>query len=188
MGNVLSAGLGQAPARQAAIEAGIPPEASALTVNKMCASGMASVVLAAQAVQCGDAQTVVAGGMENMTRAPHLMVNSRTGQKMGDVTLHDHMLTDGLWCPFENRHMGGSAEAIAGKYEITREEQDNFAYRSHQRAVAATGEGGFAEEIVPLEVKQGRQRVTIEHDEGPRADASMETLGKLNPAFPLGCA
>jgi len=186
MGNVLSAGVGQAPARQAAIEAGIPSSSSAMTVNKVCASGLQAVVLAAQAVRCGDASVVVAGGMENMSLAPHLIVNSRTGFKMGDVQAQDHLLRDGLWCPFENRHMGASAEAIAQKHGITRDEQDAFALRSHRRAVAAAGEGGFDGEIVPITVQRRREPVTIAGDEGPRPDSSPESLARLAPAFPPG--
>ena len=148
MGNVLQAGVGQAPARQAALAAGVPPTVSALTVNKVCASGLTSVVLAAQAIQCGDADAVIAGGMESMSRAPHLIVDQRTGFRMGSVEALDHMVNEGLWCATENRHMGGSAEAIADKYGITREAQDELALRSHRRAVAAAGEGAFDREIV----------------------------------------
>ncbi len=186
MGNVLSAAVGQAPARQAGIAAGIPVTTSALTVNKVCASGLTSVVLASQAIQLGDADVVVAGGMENMSLAPHMLVNSRTGYRMGDIKAIDHMVFDGLWCPFENRHMGASAEAIATKYGITRAEQDAFALRSHQKAVAAAREGAFAEEIAPFQVKQKGKVLTIDQDEGPRPDTSLEVLGKLAAAFPPG--
>jgi acetyl-CoA C-acetyltransferase len=186
MGNVLQAGVGQAPARQAALAAGVPPTVSALTVNNVCASGLTSVVLAAQAIQCGDAEAVIAGGMENMSRAPHLIVDSRTGFRMGSVEALDHLVNEGLWCATENRHMGGSAEAIADKYGITREAQDELALRSHQRAVAAAGEGAFDGEIVPVEVKQRRETVTIDRDEGPRPDSSLESLARLKPVFPPG--
>ncbi len=186
MGNVLQAGVGQAPARQAALAAGVPDTSSALTVNKVCASGLTSVVLAAQAIQCGDADAVMAGGMENMSLAPHMIVNSRTGLRMGNVDAIDHMVSDGLWCAFENRHMGGSAEAIADKYGITREAQDELALRSHQRAVAAAGEGAFDGEIVPVEVRQRRETVTIDRDEGPRPDSSLESLARLKAVFPPG--
>ncbi len=186
MGNVLSAGVGQAPARQAAIGAGIPPSSSAITINKVCASGLQAVVLAAQAIQCGDASVVAAGGMENMSLAPHLIVNSRTGFKMGDVQAQDHLLRDGLWCPFEDRHMGNSAEAIARKHGISREDQDAFALRSHQRAVAAAGEGAFATEITPISIQRRKETVVIDRDEGPRPDSSRESLAKLAPAFPPG--
>jgi acetyl-CoA C-acetyltransferase len=186
MGNMLSAGLGQTPARQAAIAAGIPATTSAMTVNKACASGMASVVLAAQAIQLGEANAVVAGGMENMSAAPHLVMNSRTGQKLGDATLKDHMVYDGLWCPFENRHMGGSAEAIARKFGLTREELDQFALRSQQRAGAAVAEGAFDEEIAPVTILKKGARATMARDESPRPDTSLEKLGSLPPAFEEG--
>ena len=187
MGNMLSAGLGQTPARQAAIEAGIPDYVSGMTINKACASGMASVVLAAQSIQAGDAETVVAGGMENMSLAPHLLMNSRTGQRLGDAALVDSMIHDGLWCPFENRHMGGSAEAIAEKYEVTREEQDEFALRSHERASRAASDGLFDAEKVAVNVPQRRgEPVAVFEDEGPRADSSVEALSALKPVFPPG--
>ena len=186
MGNVLSAGVGQAPARQAAIGAGVPDSASALTINKVCASGMQAIILAAQAVQCGDAEVVAAGGMENMSRAPHMLVDSRTGFRMGDVAATDHLIADGLWCPFENRHMGDSAEAIAGKYAVTREAQDAFAARSHNRALAAAGEGLVEDEIVPIEVRARKETITVARDEGPREGVTAETLGKLRAAFPPG--
>ena len=186
MGNVLPAGVGQAPARQAAIGAGIPASSSALTVNKVCASGMQAIVLAAQMIRAADARAVVAGGMENMTLAPHLIVNSRGGLPLGDVTAIDHMVHDGLWCPFENRHMGGSAEAIAAKYEVGREAQDAFAARSHTRAIAAHRDGACAAEIVPVEVASRRGAAVIDADEGPREDSTPEALSRLRPAFPSG--
>ena len=187
MGNMLSAGLGQAPARQAAIGAGIPETVSALTVNKVCASGLWATVLAAQAIQLGDAEMVVAGGMENMSRAPHLLLNSRTGQRMGDARLLDHMVHDGLWCTFENRPMGASAETIADCYGVTRQEQDEFAFRSHQLACAAVDECRFDAETVPVEVEAGRGRTeTISRDECPRPDTSLERLAALRPAFAPG--
>ncbi len=183
MGNVLMAGVGQAPARQAAIAAGIPNQVSALTINKVCASGLTAVVLAAQMIKAGDAEVVVAGGMENMSLAPHMLVNSRTGFRLGDAKVVDHMVQDGLWCPFTNRHMGGSAEAIAAKYGITREEQDRWALRSHQRAVAAAREGLFAAEIAPVTIKSRRGDTVVSADEGPRGDTSLEALAKLPLAF-----
>lgn len=187
LGNMLSAGLGQTPARQAAIDAGIPDTTSAMTVNKACASGLTSVVLAAQAIQLEEADTVVAGGMENMSAAPHLLMNSRTGQRLGDAKLVDHIIHDGLWCPFTNRHMGGSAEAIAEKYGVTRAEQDEFALRSHERAANAVAEGTFDAETLPVEVPSRRGGSTVtSRDEGPRSDTSMERLGKLQAAFPPG--
>ena len=186
MGNVLTANEGQAPARQASIRAGIPDSVSALTINKVCASGLMSVALAAQAIKAGDADVVVAGGMENMSLAPHMIVNSRTGFRLGDVQAVDHMVHDGLWCPFENRHMGGSAEAIAAKHGISRDEQDAFALRSHQRSVAAMREGIFSGEIVPVEIKRKKETVLLDRDEGPRPDTSDSTLRALRPAFPPG--
>jgi acetyl-CoA C-acetyltransferase len=189
MGNMLSAGLGQTPARQAAIGAGIPETTSALTINKACASGLQAVILAAQAVQLEEADVVAAGGMENMSLAPHLLMNSRTGQRLGDATLVDSMLHDGLWCPFENRHMGGSAEAVGEKYGISREEQDRFAERSNRLAAAASSEGWFSEEITPVEVAKGRgEKVTVTADEGPRPDTTAQKLAGLRPAFPPGAA
>jgi acetyl-CoA C-acetyltransferase len=187
MGNMLSAGLGQTPARQAAIGAGIPETTSALTINKACASGLQAVILAAQAVQLGEADVVAAGGMENMSLAPHLLMDSRTGHRMGDARLVDSMLHDGLWCPFENRHMGSSAEAIGQKYGISRGEQDILAGRSHHRAATAISEAWFKDEIVPVEVSERRGETTlIDTDEGPRPDSSVEKLSGLRPAFPPG--
>ncbi|MEX0762491.1 MAG: acetyl-CoA C-acyltransferase [Dehalococcoidia bacterium] len=187
MGNVLSAGLGQTPARQAAIGAGIPDTASALTINKACASGIAAVVLAAQAIQLEEADVVAAGGMENMSAAPHLLQNSRTGQRLGDAKLIDSMLHDGLWCPFESRHMGGSAEAISRKYDVTRDEQDEFAARSHNLAAAAMSEGWFREEIASVEVTDRKGQVSLlENDEGPRIGIDADSLARLPPAFPPG--
>ena len=187
MGNMLSAGLGQTPARQAAIAASIPNSASALTINKACASGMQSVVLASQSIQLGEACTVVAGGMENMSAAPHLLVNSRTGQRLGDSNLVDSMIHDGLWCPFENRHMGGSAEAIANKYSITRDQQDVFSEQSHRLASTASAEGWFKNEIAPVTVTAPRGELSVfETDEGPRPGTTLDGLGSLSSVFPEG--
>lgn len=187
MGNMLSAGLGQTPARQAAIGAEIPNSVSALTINKACASGMQAIVLASQSIQLGEASVVVAGGMENMSAAPHLLVNSRTGQRLGDANLVDSMIHDGLWCPFENRHMGGSAEAISEKYGVTREQQDEFSERSHRLASNASAEGSFSDEIASVEVKGRRGAVTVvENDEGPRADTTIGGLSALRTVFPPG--
>ncbi|NQW15855.1 MAG: acetyl-CoA C-acetyltransferase [Chloroflexi bacterium] len=187
VGNMLSAGLGQTPARQAMIGAGVPEGVSGMTINKACASGLASVVLAAQTIQAGDAEAVVAGGMESMSNAPHMLMNSRTGLRMGDSKLTDHMINDGLWCPFENRHMGDSAEAIAQKYEVEREAQDEYAVRSQIRASSAVESGIFDEEIIPIYVPQRRgDPVRVTKDEGPRSNASMDRLGALIPAFQLG--
>ncbi|MQF81996.1 MAG: acetyl-CoA C-acyltransferase [SAR202 cluster bacterium] len=187
MGNMLSAGLGMTPARQAAIAAGIPESSSALTVNKACASGMQSVILAAQSIQLGEADVVAAGGMENMSQAPHLLLDSRTGQRLGDANLTDSMIHDGLWCPFENHHMGSSAEAINEKYDIGRRRQDEFAERSNVLASSSTAEGWFSDEITPVNVKGPRGDVTVvDTDEAPRADTTVEILAKLRPAFPPG--
>ena len=183
LGNVLSAGLGQAPARRAALLAGIPPTASAMVVNQVCASGLMAVALAGQMVRSGMARIVVAGGMENMSQAPHLLRGMRTGVRLGDAQLVDSLVYDGLVCSVENWHMGEAAEAIARKHGVTREDQDAFALRSHQRALAAQAEGGFTEEIVPVEVELGRERVLVGADEGPRPDTSLEALGRLRPAF-----
>ncbi len=187
MGNMLSAGLGMTPARQASIAAGIPETTSALTINKACASGMQSVILAAQSIQLGEADVVAAGGMENMSQAPHLLLNSRTGQRLGDANLNDSMIHDGLWCPFENRHMGSSAEAINEKYGIGRQRQDEFAERSNRLASSSIAEGWFEDEIAPVSVEGRQGAVTVvDTDEAPRADTTVELLAKLRPAFPPG--
>lgn len=187
MGNVLAAGVGQAPARQAALGAGVPGEAGCLTVNKVCGSGLKAVMLGAQALRLGDAGVVVAGGMESMSLAPHLLYDLRTGRRMGDGRLVDSMVRDGLWCPFKDWHMGSAAELTAEKSGIGREEQDRYALRSHQKAVAAIREGRFKDEIVPVEVPQRKgDPLRVETDEGPRADTSLETLAKLAPAFQKG--
>ena len=187
MGNMLSAGLGQTPARQAAISAEIPNTVSALTINKACASGMQSIILTAQSVQLGEAEAMVAGGMENMSAAPHLLVNSRTGQRLGDANLVDSMIHDGLWCPFENRNMGGSAEAIGEKYAISRKAQDDFSERSHRLASTASAEGSFNDEIAPVEVAERRgEVVVVDTDEGPRSDTTAERLSALSTIFPPG--
>jgi acetyl-CoA C-acetyltransferase len=182
-GNVVSAGLGQAPARQAALGAGLPDHASATTVNKVCASGLEAIHLGAQTIRSGEAEVVVAGGMENMSAAPHLLMGSRRGVRLGSAQLEDAMIHDGLWCPFEERHMGHAAEAIAEKYGIARREMDEYSLRSHQKAVAAASEGRFDREIAPVELTNGKGPALLERDEGPRADTSIEALGKLNPAF-----
>ena len=186
MGNVLSAGLGQAPARQASIGAGLPDTCSALTVNKVCASGMTSVILASLMVQSGDADVVIAGGMESMSRAPHVLPGSRTGKRIGDWEMVDTMVHDGLWCCFNDTHMGNLAEGTAAEFEVTRQEQDKFALGSHQSAIRAAGDGSFANEIVPVDVKTRKGTVTVAGDEGPRSDTSIETLTKLSPPFETG--
>jgi acetyl-CoA C-acetyltransferase len=180
LGQVLQAGVGQAPARQAALAAGIPDTVPALTINKVCGSGLKAVMLADQAIRAGDAQVIVAGGMENMSRAPHLLLSGRTGIKFGHGQLLDSMLHDGLWCACENVGMGSLADATAAAEGISRADQDAFSLESHQRALAAIQNGAFKDEIVPVPRDRGEPIVA---DEGPRADASLEGLGKLRPAF-----
>ena len=183
MGNVVGAGAGQAPARQAAVHGGIPATVPALTINKVCGSGLKAVMLAAQAIRAGDARLVVAGGMESMSGVPFYMRGLRGGVKFGNQTLEDGLIHDGLWCSFGNCHMGGHAEYTATKAAVSREDADAFSLRSHQKALAAIEEGRFRNEIVPVEVKSRRGVTVVDTDEGPRADTSMEALGKLRPAF-----
>ncbi|MCH8877127.1 MAG: thiolase family protein [Chloroflexi bacterium] len=184
MGNVVSAGLGQAPARQVAIEAGLPPTVGATTVNKVCGSGLKAGMLAAQAIKAGDADIIIAGGMENMSRAPYL-VRGRGGElRYGHESLEDALLLDGLWDPFENWAMGMAAEYIADEYEVTREAMDRWALDSHQKAVAAASDGKFKAEIVPLEIFDGKHGPKIvTDDETPRRDTSLEKLAALEPAY-----
>jgi acetyl-CoA C-acetyltransferase len=182
IGNVVQAGVGQAPARQAALGAGLPPSASATTINKVCASGLEAINAAALAIRNGDVDVVVAGGMESMSRAPHLMQNVRQGIRLGSTQLEDAVIHDGLWCPFENHHMGNAAEAIAEKHGIGRQEMDEYALNSHRKAVAAAEAGRFDAEIVPVTVG-GRTQTVVSRDESPRADTSIEALAKLRPAF-----
>ncbi|MEW6231573.1 MAG: acetyl-CoA C-acetyltransferase [Chloroflexota bacterium] len=187
MGNVVQAGLGQAPARQAAIGAGLPPTVGATTINKVCGSGLKAVMLAAQAIKAGDSDIIVAGGMESMNLAPYLLPQARTGYRLGNGVLVDAVVHDGLWCSFENWHMGLAAEAIAERFGVSREEQDEFALGSHQKALRAIQEGRFKEEIVPVEVPQRKgPPVIFDTDENPRADTSLEALARLNPAFKEG--
>lgn len=184
MGNILQAGLGQGPARQAAVKAELPHEVPSTTINKLCGSGLKAVHLAAQAIQLGDADVVVAGGMENMSLAPYLMPKARTGYRMGDQKVIDSMLSDGLMCAFNDCHMGITAENLAEKYNITREEQDKFAAWSQQKTEAAMNEGKFADEIVPVEIPQRKgDPILFDKDEFPRAGITAEQLGKLKPAF-----
>ncbi|MEW7972150.1 MAG: acetyl-CoA C-acetyltransferase [Candidatus Thiodiazotropha endolucinida] len=184
LGQVLTAGTGQNPARQAAIAAGLPVETSALTINKVCGSGLKAVHLAMQAVACGDADIVIAGGQENMSMAPHLLPNSRNGSKMGDWKMIDSMIVDGLWDAFNNYHMGTTAENIAGKFNLSREDQDAFAAASQQKAEAALNERVFADEIIPIEIPQRRgDPIIFDRDEFPRPGTTAESLGKLRPAF-----
>ncbi len=187
MGNVVSAGLGQNPARQAAIFSGLPVSVGAFTINKVCGSGLKSAMLAAQAIKAGDADLFVAGGMENMSRVPYL-VSGRTGKlKFGHTELTDALLKDGLWDPFEDWSMGNAAEFIAEEYGISREAMDEFSYQSHQKAINAIDQGKFKAEIVPVEVKGRKGAVTIfDTDETPRRDTSIEVLSKLRPAFVKG--
>ena len=186
MGNVVTAGEGQAPARQAAIYAGLPDDIPAFTVNEVCGSGLKAVMLAAQSIRAGDEQAFVAGGMESMSNAPYLLAKARTGYRMGNGTLIDAVVHDGLWCAFEDIHMGNEAEIIAEKFGITREEQDRFAAQSQQRAAAATTEGRFKDEIVPIEVSQKKGALLVDTDEPIRADTTLEGLAKLKPAFMAG--
>lgn len=183
MGNVIGAGVGQAPARQAALKGGLPSSIPAVTVNKVCGSGLKAVMLASQAIRCGDARAIVAGGMESMSMAPHLAHGLRTGMKLGDIKLVDAMVLDGLTCSFNDCHMGSHAEHIARRFDISREDQDQFALQSQQRAAHAMSEGWFREEIVPVTVASRKGTVTIESDEGPRPDSSLEGLAKLRPVF-----
>lgn len=184
MGNVLQAGLGQNPARQAAIESGLPETVPAMTINKVCGSGLKAVHLAYQAIYAGDAEIVVAGGMENMSLAPYLMPKARTGYRMGDQTIVDSMTTDGLTCAFNNYHMGITAENLCDRYEISREEQDEFSARSQARAAAAIDAGRFDDEIVPVEIPQRKgEPVIFKTDEYVKRDSTAEKLGKLRPAF-----
>lgn len=186
MGNVVSAGVGQAPARQAAIHAGLPDDLPAFTVNKVCGSGLKAVMLAAQAIRAGDAQAFVAGGMESMSNAPYLLTKVRTGYRMGDGTLVDAVVHDGLWCAFEGIHMGSEAEIIAEKFGVTRQEQDQYALHSHQKAAAATAAGRFKDEIVPIEVKQKKGTLVVDTDETIRGDSSLDALTRLMPVFKQG--
>ncbi|HEY0696980.1 MAG TPA: acetyl-CoA C-acetyltransferase [Micromonospora sp.] len=184
MGQVLQAGAGQIPARQAAVEAGVPMSVPALTINKVCLSGLDAIALADQLIRAGEFDIVVAGGMESMTNAPHLLMGQRTGYKYGDVTIRDHMAHDGLTDAWDCCSMGESTERHGARHGITREEQDAFAASSHQRAAAAQKNGAFAEEIVPVSIPQRRgEPVVISEDEGIRPDTTTESLAKLRPAF-----
>jgi len=184
MGCVVQAGIGQAPARQAALKAGLPPEVSALTVNMVCGSGLRAVALASQAVQLGYSDVVVAGGMESMSNIPYAMPGARDGYRMGNQTVVDLMIQDGLWCPFENWHMGNTGEVVAEKYQITREEQDKFAFNSHRKAAEAQAAGRFKDEIVPVEIPQKKgDPIVLNYDEPVRPETTVEALAKLRPAF-----
>ncbi|MHB1223927.1 MAG: acetyl-CoA C-acetyltransferase [Gemmatimonadaceae bacterium] len=184
MGQVLQGGSGQAPARQAALKAGVPASVSALTVNMVCGSGLRAVMLAAQAIKAGDAEVLVAGGQESMSNVPYYMSGMRNGVKLGDQTLVDGMIRDGLWCASCDVHRGGHAEHTAWKAKITRQMQDEFSVESHRRAVDAQDAGRFAAEIVPVEVPGRKGPTTVAADEGPRRDSSVDGLARLRPAFP----
>ncbi|MCW5960480.1 MAG: acetyl-CoA C-acetyltransferase [Pyrinomonadaceae bacterium] len=184
MGCVVQAGLGQAPARQAALKAGLAPEVSALTINMVCGSGLRAVALAAQSVRLGDSEVVVAGGMESMSNIPYASPNAREGYRMGNQTDVDLMIHDGLWCPFENWHMGNTGEVVADKYQIGRDKQDDYAFNSHRKAMEARDSGKFSDEIVPVEIPQRKgEPIVFAEDETIRDDTSIEGLGKLRPAF-----
>ncbi|HEX6185755.1 MAG TPA: acetyl-CoA C-acetyltransferase [Pyrinomonadaceae bacterium] len=184
MGCVVQAGLGQNPARQAALHGGIPFGVSAVTINKVCGSGLKSVMMAAQGIQLGDAEVVVAGGMESMSNAPYLLKQAREGLRMGDGKLVDSMIHDGLWCAFENYHMGNTGEVVAERYGVTREEQDEYALNSHRKAAAAIKAGKFKDEIIPVEIPQKKGAALVfDTDEAVREDTSLEALARLRPAF-----
>jgi acetyl-CoA C-acetyltransferase len=183
MGMILSAGAGQAPARQAALKAGLPPTIAALTINKVCGSGLKAVMLASQAVRLGEARVIVAGGMESMSQAPYLLRGAREGLKFGNTRLDDSMLLDGLWCAFEDCHMGEHAEFTAETCGIGRNDQDRFATESQQRAAQAAASGAFEDEIVPVPLSVKGKEVLFAADEGPRPETTVDILGKLKPAF-----
>ena len=187
LGHVVTAGAGQAPARQATIFAGLPDSVGAVTLNKVCGSGLEAVMLAASMIKAGDGDLYVAGGMESMSNAPYLLPEERSGHKYGHTQVLDALQLDGLWCALENQSMGDAAEFIAEKFEVTREEMDELAYHSHRKAIAAIDAGKFKPEIIPVEIKDAKGRVTIvDTDEGPRRDTSLEALGKLKSAFKAG--
>jgi acetyl-CoA C-acetyltransferase len=183
MGQVLTAGSGQNPARQTVIKAGLPEAVPGLTINKVCGSGLKAVMLGAQSIQCGDAEIVIAGGQENMSMSPHVLSGSRDGFRMGDAKLKDTMITDGLWDAYNNFHMGTTAENLAKKYDISREEQDEFACASQNKAEEAQKNGKFKDEIVPFTIKTRKGDVTVDIDEYPRYGATVESLAGLRPAF-----
>ena len=184
LGHVLTAGTGQNPARQSAVEAGLPHGVPSMTINKVCGSGLKAVHLAAQAIKCGDADIIIAGGQENMSLSPHLLPKSRDGQKMGDWKMVDSMIKDGLWCAFNDYHMGVTAENIVKEVGISREDQDEFAAASQNKTEAAQAAGKFDDEIIAVEIPQRRgDPVVFDKDEFPRAGVTAEALGKMRPAF-----
>jgi acetyl-CoA C-acetyltransferase len=187
MGCVIQAGLGQNPARQAALHGGLPNTVSAVTVNKVCGSGLKAIMMAAQGVQLGDTEIVVAGGMESMSNAPYLLPKAREGYRLGHGTLVDTVINDGLWCAFDDQHMGCTGEVVAERFHVSREEQDEYALNSHRKASAAIKSGKFKDEIVPVEIKQRKGTpIIFDTDEPVREDTSLESLGKLRPAFKEG--
>ena len=185
MGQVLQAGVGQAPARQAALRAGLAETTSATTINRVCGSGLKAIMLAAAEIKAGDAEVVVAGGMESMNLAPYLLPKARFGYRLGDGAVVDATVHDGLWCSIEGCHMGTHAERVAIRETVSREDQDAFALQSHQRAIAAIDAGRFAEETAPVVIREKGREIVIEVDEGPRRDTSIEALGRLRPVFEL---
>src|SRR5947208_1942429 len=187
MGCVIQAGLGQNPARQAALRGGLPDTVSAVTVNKVCGSGLKAIMMAAQGVQLGDTDIVVAGGMESMSNAPYLLPKAREGYRLGNGTLVDSVINDGLWCSFDDQHMGCTGEIVSERFHVSREEQDEYALNSHRKASEAINSGKFRDEIVPVEIKQRKgPPVIFDTDEPVREDTSLESLGKLKPAFKEG--
>jgi acetyl-CoA C-acetyltransferase len=187
MGCVIQAGLGQNPARQAALYGGLPDTVSAVTVNKVCGSGLKAIMMAAQGVQLGDTEVVVAGGMESMSNAPYLIPKAREGYRLGHGTLVDTVINDGLWCAFDDQHMGCTGEVVSERFHVSREEQDEYALNSHRKASAAINSGKFRDEIVPVEINQRKgPPVIFDTDEPVREDTSLESLGKLKPAFKEG--
>ena len=184
MGQVVQAGVGQAPARQAQIHGGVTPTAGAMTINKVCGSGLKAAMLATQAIRLGDADCIIAGGMESMSGTPYVLHGAKAGFKFGDQKLQDAMILDGLWCSFKNWHMGGAAELTAAKSNVTREQQDEYAFNSHKKAAAAQEAGKFDKEIFPIEIPQRKgDPIVFKKDEGPRPTISLEALAKLRPAF-----
>lgn len=183
MGQVIQAGSGQNPARQAALKAGLPSSVGALTINKVCGSGLKAVMLAAQSIRAGDQHAVLAGGQESMSNAPHLLMGARQGYRLGHAQALDANIQDGLWCAMTDQHMGLTAELVCDKYSLDRASQDTYAYTSHQKALNSIDEGRFKEEIVPVEIAGRKGTTVIDTDESPRRETSMEALGKLKPAF-----
>ncbi len=185
MGQVLQAGAGQAPARQAALKAGLPDGTSATTINRVCGSGMKSIMLAAAEIRAGDAEVVVAGGMESMNQAPYLLPKARFGYRLGTGEILDATVSDGLWCSIEACHMGTHAERVAAHSGVSRADQDRFALESHRKAIAAIDAGRFDEELVPVPIRRGREEALFTTDEAPRRDTTLEALARLRPAFDL---